>query len=124
MRSFQKRRGWKEILESRPVLVFLGIVMLIFMFGIFRFVGKMQITVENRKIIENKVAELEKEKEKLTSDISKLNSTEGVEESIRQKFGLVKEGEGVIVVVDDKTLKPEPKEESRGFFSWLFFWRN
>lgn len=81
--------------------------------------GKMQITTENRKIAENKVTELEKEKEKLSTDISKLKTENGVEESIREKFPVAKEGENVIVIVDDKTPPAVPKQESGGFFSFL-----
>ncbi len=86
--------------------------------------GKMQVTIENRKIAENKLAELEKEKIKLSSDIAKLKTDSGVEESIRSKFGLAKEGESEIIIVEDKTT-PEPvKEDSGGFFSSLMFWKN
>ena len=119
MKNFQKKRGWKNIIQSRPVLVFLGILVFIFTFGLIGFMGKMQVTIENRKIAENKVTELQTEKDKLSSDISKLKTDSGVEESIRNKFGLAKEGEGEIVIVDDKNAPKIPKQESGGFFSFL-----
>lgn len=108
-------------MHSRPVLALLGILVFIFAWGVIGFTGKMRVTVENKKIAENKVAELEKEKEKLSSDIAKLKTEDGVEESIRAKFGLAKEGEGIIVVVEDKNPPPAPKQERGGFFS---FFRN
>ncbi len=122
MKSFQQRRGLKNIIYSRPVLVFLGILTLIFAWSVFIFMGKMKITVENRKVAENKVVELKKEKEKLSSDITKLNTQSGIEESIRLKFGLAKEGENIIVVVEDKN-SPESKiAPSSGFFSFFENW--
>ncbi|MBI2627408.1 septum formation initiator family protein [Candidatus Nomurabacteria bacterium] len=109
-------------MHSRPVLAFLGILTLIFAWSVFSFMGKMEITVENRKVAENKVAELKKEKEKLSSDIAKLNTPGGIEESIRLKFGLAKEGENVIVVVGDEN-PPETKiAPSPGFFSFFEDW--
>ena len=84
--------------------------------------SKMQITTENRKIAENKLADLQKEKEKLSSDISKLKTTSGVEESIRDKFGLAKDGEGLIIIVDDKNAVAAPKEKKGGFFSFFANW--
>ena len=111
-------------MHSKPVLLFLAILLLIFSFGVIGFMGKMQLTIENRKIAENKLISLEKEKEKLSSDVAKLKSQDWVEESIRLKFGLAKEGEGVIVVVDDKNPPEPPKKDSGGFFSFLFFWKN
>jgi len=119
MKSFQQKRGWKNIVQSRPVLVLLGVLVFIFAYGLVGFMGKMQVTIENRKIAENKVIELQTEKDKLSSDISKLKTNSGVEESIRDKFGLAKEGEGEIVIVDDKNASEIPKQESNGFFSFL-----
>jgi hypothetical protein len=119
MKSFQKKRGFRNIMQSRPVLGLLGILLFIFTFGLIGFMGKMQITIENRKIAENKVTELQAMKDKLSSDISKLKTDSGVEESIRDKFGLAKEGEGEIVIVDDKNTPKIPKQESSSFFSFL-----
>ena len=80
----------------------------------------MQLTKENREIVEYKIAELEKGKEKLSSDIAKLQTEEGVEENIREKFGLAKEGEGMIVIVEDKNQPEIPLEtNTSGFFSFF-----
>lgn len=124
MRSFQQKRGWRNILESWPVLVFLAILLGFFAWGVVGFMGKMQVTRENRRIAEYKISELNKEKEKLSSDIAKLKTESGVEESIREKFGLAKEGEGLIVVVEDKTPPAAEDSSKAGFFSSLFFWKN
>jgi cell division protein FtsB len=119
MKSFQQKRGFRNILHSKPVLILLFIFLLIFAYGVVRFFGKMRVTQENREIIENKVSELENKKEKLSSDIAKLQTEEGVEESIREKFGLVKEGEGVIIVIEDKNAVEASPEKRGGFFLFL-----
>ncbi|MEI8174466.1 MAG: septum formation initiator family protein [bacterium] len=119
MKSFQQKKGLRNILYSRPVLVLLIILIFLFSYFLFGFMGKMELTMENRKIAENKVVQLKEQKERLVSDISKLNSNNGVEESIRDKFGLAKEGEGIVVIIDNKTEPKVVKEESGGFFSFL-----
>lgn len=120
MKSFQRKRGFRNIVYSRPVLAFLGVLVLIFAFGIIGFMSKMKVTIENRKIAESKIAQLNKEKEKLSSDITKLKTDQGVEESIRQKFGLTKEGEGLIVIVEDKNGPKIPLgTNAGGFFSFF-----
>jgi len=124
MRSFQQKRGFKNIVYSRPVLAVLLLLVVIFAWSVVGFMGKMQATIENRKIAENKIVELEKQKEQLSSDIAKLKTEGGVEESIRDKFGLAKEGEGEIVIVEDKNLLSAPVPASSGFFPFLFFWKN
>ena len=109
-----------RILESRPALIFLGAVIFIFFWSVLGFWGKMRDTTENKRIALDKVAELRESKEKLTEDIEKLETEQGVEESIREKFGLVREGEGVIVVVDEENEEDATAEEEEGgFFSFF-----
>ena len=107
-------------MQSMPVLIFLGVVILVFAWGVLGFMGKMQETVRNKKIAEDKIAELQKQKDKLSSDIAKLKTDAGVEASIRDKFGLAKEGEGLIVVVDDKNQTATAVDsQAGGFWSWF-----
>ena len=121
MRNFQKKKGWGHIIESWPVLIFLGVVLLFFAFGVWGLLGKMEVTRENKKLAEDKLAGLQKDKEKLSYDIKQLNTVEGKEASIREKFGFAKEGEGLIMVVDEKKVVEE-KVEPSGLFSFFKNW--
>ena len=122
MRDFQRQKGWRNILESWPVLTGLWLLLWFFAWGVFGFTGKMRATRVNRKIAEGKISQLQQEKEKLSYDIAKLKTDEGVEESIRMKFGLAKEGEEVIVVVEEKDTQEDEASESSGFFSFFTKW--
>jgi len=123
MKSFQKRRRLRYIIQSKPFLIFLGVFIFVFIFSVFDFMNKMEKAIKNRKIIEDKIIELEKSKEKLNSDIVKLKTEEGIEENIRDKFGLAKEGENMILIIDDKNLSEvEENINSKGFFSFLKNW--
>ncbi len=120
MRNFQKKEKWKRLMQSKPSLIFLGIIILAFIFSMFSFVGKMEETAKNKKIVEDKIAELEKSKAKLSSDINSLKTEAGVEESIRNKFGLAKDGENMIMITEDKNLpETQSQTDSSGFFSFL-----
>jgi len=121
MRNFQQKRGFRNILHSRPVLVLLSILLLVFAWSVIGFMGKMQMTVENRRIAENKVTELESQKENLLAEIAKLNTEDGKEESIREKFPVAKEGEGVIVIIEDKSQSETEDSKSGAFSSFLSF---
>ena len=79
----------------------------------------MRETSKNKKIAENKIVELKQQKEKLLSDINSLNTDEGKEKIFRENFGLAKEGEDVIVVVEDKNSSRIEENVSSGFFSFL-----
>lgn len=109
-------------MESWPVLLLLGIVLVIFASGVIRLTGKMVETAKNRKIAEYKIEQLKKEKEKLSANIKNLETDEGVEASIREKFGLAKDGEEIIIVVEDKNKPAVPKTETGGFFSFFKNW--
>ncbi len=120
MRSFQKKGKLKYIMQSKLFLILLGIVILSFFFSMFGFMGKMEETSKNRKIIESKITELEKSKKELSSEIDKLKTEKGIEESIREKFGLAKEGENMIMITDDKSSEEIKKEtDSPWFFSFF-----
>lgn len=125
MRNFQKKRGWRNIFESKPVLVLLVILLFAFAWSIAGFMSKMKQTSENRKLAEQKLSKLESDKAQLSANIAKLNTEDGVEASIRDKYGYVKEGEELIVIVDAKEDEEKDANSSSGsFFSSLFFWKN
>lgn len=81
--------------------------------------GKMSATSENREVAQNTLLEMELKKERLATEIAKLETEGGVEENIREKFGLGKEGEGLIVVVDDKNKVEVVEEKSSWLPAWL-----
>lgn len=119
MRNFQQKRGFREIVESWPVIIFLSVLLIFFAWGVVGFMGKMSATSENREVAQNTLLEMELKRERLATEIAKLETEGGVEENIREKFGLGKEGEGLIVVVDDKN-KVEVVEEEKGWFGSLW----
>ena len=123
MRDFQQKKRWRNILQSWPILILMIIVLVFFAWGIIGLMFKVQTTRENRKLAENKLIELQNKKEIFQTDVAKLESQSGIEESIREKFPVVKEGEGLILIVEDKNKIEEPKVKEEGFFSFLFFWR-
>jgi cell division protein FtsB len=123
MKNLGNQNRWWSIMQSRFVLAVLFVITLVFAWSVLGFWGKMSDTRKNKQLVETKVLELQKEKERLSADISKLNTEEGVEDSIREKFGLAKEGEQLIVVVDEESKEVEEEEGSNwftSFFSNLF----
>ena len=122
MRNFQEKIGIRHIMQSRLILVFLGVIILVFAWSVIQLVSKAEETAKNKNIAEDKIAELQKGKEKLSSDIAKFQTEKGIEENIREKFGLAKEGENMIVIIEDKNLPEKEEVESNGFFSFLKNW--
>ncbi|MGH7249593.1 MAG: FtsB family cell division protein [Minisyncoccia bacterium] len=119
MRNFEQKKGWKNIMRSKPALIFLGAVVLFFAWSVLGFWNKMKDTGNNEKIAADKVASLEAQKQKYLSDINSLNTDAGKEKFIRENYGLAKDGEDMIVVVDDKNSTEPQKSLSAGFFSFF-----
>lgn len=115
MRKFQEKSGFRKIVESRPVLLILFVILLLFAWNIFTFLDKGREAKRNLDIANNKLTELENNKKKLENDLKALDSVDGIEASIRNKYGLVKEGEEVVIVVDDKNAPIEVPEKETVF---------
>ncbi len=124
MRNFQKKRVWSAIFQSKPILIILSIVILFFAWSVLGFWNKKEETSKNKKLAEDKVATLQKQKQDLSSQINNLKTDQGKEKIFRENYGLAKEGEGEIVIMDEKTSPAPPATNSGGFFSFLFFWKN
>ena len=120
MGNFQEKNKVKSILYYRPFLFVFAFILIFFIWGVVRFLVKMNETEKNRKIAQMKVEELQKSREKLVTDIDNLKTDKGLEENIREKFGLAKEGEGLIVVVDDKKNLDEQKDTEGNWLSSFF----
>lgn len=106
-------------MQSKPALIVLTIIVLFFIWNIIGLSIKLEDTYKNKKIEQEKISDLKARKEKLSGDILKLDTDKGKEEVIRENFGMVKDGEQVIVIVDDKNPTDAPNVEKKGFFSFL-----
>ena len=123
MRNFQEKNKWQKFFESKPALVVLSLFVLFFAWSVFGFWSKMEDTYENKRLAAVRVEELKTEKQKLSGHISKLSTDVGVEETLRTKFGLSKEGEEVIVIIEDENNQNEPQEgKSGGILSFFKNW--
>ncbi len=122
MEIFQKKNRFRRFLESVPFLVLFGVVLLFFAYNIMVLANKAIDTANNKKTAEEKVSELKKMQADLEENIEKLKTEKGVDESIRDKFGLAKEGEEMVVIVEDKANATQTEGlDKKGFF---YFFEN
>jgi cell division protein FtsB len=119
MRDFQSKSRFKRFIESKLALSLISLLFVLSLWNLLGFWGKMNETSKNRKFAEEKVSALRESKMKLESNVSKLETDRGVEEVLRENFGLSREGEEVIVIVEDENIAPVP-EEKKGFMK---FWQ-
>jgi cell division protein FtsB len=102
MLDFEEKRIFKKIIYSKISLIFLFILFLFIAKGVYGAYLDKKMTEENRNTALKELNELENRKNNLKLEIERLNTEEGKEQEIRDKFGLVKTGEQMIMIVDEK----------------------
>lgn len=102
MFEFRQRKRWKKIANSK--IVFAVLVVMVFLFGraSLNVYGKYQEAGKNLSRSSGELAELQERRDTLTANVARLKTPEGVEEKIREKFQVAKEGENLIVIVDSE----------------------
>ncbi len=122
MKRYQKSKDWRSYLETWPVLAMLSVLVLIIGWGVLGLIGGLRDTIKNKNIARAKVAELTERKERLAYDIENLETDAGKEKIFRENYGLAKEGEEVIVIVDDKSLEKDKNKDKKGVFGAFKGW--
>lgn len=117
MAKIQQKKSTPPIrkLYSKPVLILLFLAIIVLTKAAWGVYLKEQESRKNVAMVKTELEALEKRRAILVAETEKLNTEEGVEEAIRRKFQVSKDGESVLVVVD-KPLPAAINEDKRGFF--------
>jgi len=118
MLEFQEKRKIKRFFYSRVVLVCLLILVLLLLKMVWSVYEKQALTKDNLAKTATSFERLQEREKMLSSSIDKLKTDNGIEQEIREKYGLVKPGEEVIVVVDG-----EDGTSSGSVSSEISFWQ-
>lgn len=120
MFDFQEKRKLKQFLYSKVTLIILAIVVLLLLNSVWNVFLKERETNETRKKLEREFLELKERETLLREEIERLSAPRGVEEEIRSKFEVSKEGEDVMVIIDPRRKDNANTDDSKkGFWSRL-----
>ena len=100
MFDFYEKRKIKQLLYSWPVLFLLAVLFILLLNGVWGVYEQEKETRINKNQRLLYLEELKERKNVLQEEIDRLKTPRGMEEEIRQKFEVAREGEGVIVIVD------------------------
>lgn len=100
MKENHPKKKYHFSIYSKPFLVFLLVIVILLVKGTWGVWQKERESRRNVAEVEQEFQQLAKRKETLQGQVQKLNTEEGIEESLRKKFQISKEGEKVLVVVD------------------------
>ena len=113
MREFEQRRKIKRILYSKLSVGVLCIVALVLIKSAISAYAKYRMSDKAYQETTREYTDLVARKAQLESDIARLGTREGVEADIRTKFGMVKDGEQILILVDrGTTSQPIPSKAS------------
>jgi len=123
MLEFQEKRKLKSFLYSRIMLIVLFILIIFAFNAVWNVYKKQMVTRNNLAKTSTNLAGLQAREKMLSSVIERLKTESGTEAEIREKYGLVKPGEEVIVIVDkdsDSNFKDTPPPT--GFWQKILEW--
>jgi len=92
-----------------------------FVYTVMSIVPKVIETRKNKNIVKAEFENLINQEGKLKSETERIQSEEGIEENLREKFRVAKEGEGLIIIVDEEGKEGVKYEEKKSF---LHFFKN
>ena len=101
MREFKDKRKRKEKLYSLWSVMALFVVLLFLARGVWNIYQKEKESANLDSDSRAKLQSLSAQADQLTTNINKLSTDAGVDEELRQKYGVVKPGEEMIVVVPE-----------------------
>lgn len=85
----------------RVTLVILAILVLLAIRSTWSVYQKMTESSDQRRVVEQKSAELSAHDKELRGEIASIKTEQGLEQEIRSKFSVSKENENVVIVLDD-----------------------
>jgi cell division protein FtsB len=118
MSNFKKNRY--RFWHSPFVLIILFGFLVFFGYKIIDLVAKERETSLKKELILSQINTLKEREKNLLKNTLKLETEEGKEEVIREKYQVSKEGEKIIIIVDEENNESEVIEnENHGFVNWI-----
>ena len=120
MKEFKKEKS-NSFWHSPLTLVVLFLFLIVFAYNLIGLIDKDRETVEKKSLMLDEIDSLKKREVMLNNDINKLNTDEGVEDTIREKYQVAKPGEKMVIIVDDKKDDTEVQQikSDHSFWGWV-----
>jgi len=116
MSSILKKKRYERMLYSRPMAVFLIVLIFFLSRAVIGVYEKAQSTSENMEVAHEELITLQERGDLLEDKLSTLGTPKGVEAEIRDKFNVIKEGESVIMLIDSDVEEVGDSESTKRSF--------
>ncbi len=124
MREFQEKRKIRGFLYSKKIVILLLLITAFLFFSTIKVYLKSRNAASKNEETRKELAELEKRRAELETDVNRLNTESGLEEEIRKNLNVQKPDEKVLVIVEKNAEngKIEAGNELNDFFSKIWGW--
>ncbi len=122
MLEFQQKAKLKRFIYSKFTLVIFLVLILLLSNAVWKVYQKQAWAKDNLRKTAASLEALRAREKMLSSKIERLETADGVEEEIREKYGLVKPDEEVITIVDEAATDSAPVSPSVSFWSRIAKW--
>jgi ABC-type dipeptide/oligopeptide/nickel transport system permease component len=108
--------------QSRILMIFiLMAIVVILIFAVKNIIPKNEITKQKAQAVQEELLGLQQSHATLENDLKYINTTFGQEALLREKYGVGKEGEEVIVIYDEESYEVTSEVvDEPGFFQRIF----
>lgn len=116
----KSKKNHYQFWHSPVALIILFSLIIIFGYNMISLLNKKKDTTSKKEQILAQIEDLKEREQTLRKNNLKLETEEGKEEVIREKYQVSKEGEKVIVIVDEENNESkETENENHGFINWV-----
>lgn len=125
MSKLRQKQRIRAVIQSKLLL---AVLILLTVFSLRSVYERYQVAsemAEKRQAVAAELSALEERKEALSERVEYLSNERGIEAEIRRQYDVAREGEQVVIIVDDSEPEPEvagvatSTEEKR---PWYKFW--
>lgn len=113
--EFRNKQKARELLYSKITIAAILFFVVMLIPGVYSIYVKLGESGKDRKAAERELADLEEREQMLTQKVDQGKTERGLEEQIREKFNVAKEGESVIVLVDKSVIASTTQNEANVF---------
>lgn len=124
MREFKKHRSSRAELLNFCLRLGGALLLLLFTFGMVRaawdMYGRLNTATAGQQDAEARLTSLEAQKKTISASVGQLSSPRGQEALLREHYGVVKPGEGVIQIVTQASSTTSGDTAPKGWLNRLF----
>lgn len=122
MEDFQRIKKIRKRIYSRTTFLVLCIITILIVKGTLGVIKKQKESEDDLLRARLYLKSLEKREAELSSSMSYLKTSQGVEREVRDKFSVARDGEEVILVIEEEGGEGVVKSDDRSIFTKISDW--